>query len=114
MFGLKKIGCGSLSQHISSVAGSFKREATLDDLTANVDQPVCELGQQSMFESLRQHNGAREIGKIAGERMLPQPSTVVGDYATRETRPLNGVFAFFDPGFTEATNAARARFYPYS
>jgi len=67
-----------------------------DNLRADFDQPVSERRHRPLLHGIRQRQCAQEVAEIVGERMQLQANGVVGELAAGETRPPDGVLAFFD------------------
>ena len=73
------------------------------DLAANLYQPVSQRRQRPVVDGFRQREGAQEVTEVVGERMQLKPHSIVGELATGQSCPPDGVFAFLDVLLRRAT-----------
>ena len=70
-----------------------------DYLRPELDELVSKRRQRPMAYPLRQRQPTEEIAEIVCQREKMEPYLIVHEVVTGEPRPVQGVFAFFDPLF---------------
>jgi hypothetical protein len=66
------------------------------DLAADLDQPVPERRHRPLLHGIRQRQSAQEVAEVVGECVQLQANGVVGELATGQSCPPDGVLAFLD------------------
>jgi hypothetical protein len=66
------------------------------DLSTNLDQFVSQAGQRPVPHGIGQGLGSQEVPEIVGECVQLQADGIVGELATGQSRPPDGVLAFRD------------------
>ena len=66
------------------------------DLAADLDEPVSERHQRPVPHGVGQRQSAQEVTEVVGECVQLQANGVVGELATGQSCPPDGVLAFLD------------------
>ena len=61
-----------------------------------MDQLQLQAGERPVGHFLGQLDAAQEGGQVVGQGLQLQPDLVVAELPTRQSRPVEGVFAFLD------------------
>jgi hypothetical protein len=73
------------------------------DLAADLDQPVPERRHRPVPHGIGQGQGSQEVPEIVGECVQLQADGIVGELATGQSRPPDGVLAFLNMLLRRAT-----------
>jgi hypothetical protein len=68
-----------------------------DHLGSDLDQLLTERSQRPLLHRLRQYQTPQEIAEVVSQGEQLKSDLIVHEIMTRQPRPFQRVFAFFDP-----------------